>query len=404
MERWSEAEIAYVLELVEKKKAKEIKVSWVEITEIFNRKFNMDRGFESIRKCYNRYQNYFKQSDNHVRTLKQIHRTKKSNSYNSKENRAILDEWNKRDDLLETIENTVKKISLTKYKLPSKKKKSRKKKSMTMELLFSDIHYGKFIDNVEGNFVNLEEIRKRVRTISSTILEEISRESKSFNVDRLIIAMIGDIIENADFHGVESHKACEFGTSRQVQEAINSMFFDLILPLGKTGIQIDVPCVTGNHDRMGKDKTYQKPGEENLTYIIYRTLELLCNQSGLKNVTFDICKSIYLPVKVYDNIIVYEHGDELKNLNRDTMANLMAKRQVQLGHIVDFYRIGHYHEPVSYGQGRMQVNGSVPGQDDYADSKGFCSEAVQILNYYIETTRRSTCFFRSFPIYLQKKE
>ena len=130
---------------------------------------------------------------------------------------------------------------------------------------------------------------------------------------------------------------------------------------------------------------------------------MLCKQSGLSNVNFDIVKGLYATTEIYGNNFVYEHGDELRNINKDTMANAMAKRQVQLGKIIHFYRVGHWHEPAQYGQGRMMINGSVPGQDSFADSKGFCSEAVQIMNYYVQTTKRNTCFFRSFPIYLQKK-
>ena len=130
---------------------------------------------------------------------------------------------------------------------------------------------------------------------------------------------------------------------------------------------------------------------------------MLCEIKGLKNVNFSIVTGLFTHIDVYNNTIVYEHGDEVKNINRDTMATMMNKRQTQIGKVVHFYRIGHYHEPVQYGQGRMQVNGSVPGQDTYAESKGFWSEPVQIINYYVETKKRSTCFFRSFPIYLQKK-
>jgi predicted phosphodiesterase len=294
-------------------------------------------------------------------------------------------------------------MSLQKFTPKAYPKRVKEKKNMTLELLFSDVHYGKFIDNIEGNYVDNKVIRERVRKVAESVIKEIYRESKSFNVERVILALIGDVIENADFHGQESEKGCEFSTSRQVQEAINSMFYDLILPIAMTGVDVLVPCVTGNHDRIGHNKTYHKPGEDNLTYIIYSTLELLCKQSGLKNVKFEISKGLYTTVQVYGNNIVYEHGDEIKNINRDTMANAMAKRQVQLGKVIHFLRIGHWHEPVVYGQGRMIVNGSVPGQDSYADSKGFCSEAVQIMNYYVETAKRSTCFFRSFPIYLQKK-
>jgi hypothetical protein len=398
IEKWSDDEIAFIIHLKDT-----TDLTWVEITDKYNKKFKREKNFESIKKCHQRNAHYLDSSDNHVRTLKQMHKTKKTSGYTAKENRSIIDQWVHRDDLIETIANTVKSMSLHKFKIPTVPKKVKIKKDMTLELLFSDVHYGKYIDNIEGNFVDNSVIRERVRKISESVIKEIQREAKSFNVERVILALMGDIIENADFHGQESEKGCEFSTSRQVQEAINSMFYDLILPIALTGVDVLVPCVTGNHDRIGHNKTYQKPGEDNLTYIIYNTLDLLCKQSGLKNVNFSIAKGLYTTVQVYGNNIVYEHGDEIKNINRETMANAMAKRQVQLGKIVHFLRIGHWHEPAQYGQGRMMVNGSVPGQDSYADSKGFCSEAVQIMNYYVKTDKRNTCFFRSFPIYLQKK-
>lgn len=399
IEPWSENEIAYIINLKDT-----TDLTWVEVTDKYNKKFKKDKNFENVKKCYQRYKNYFEVGDNHIRTLKSIHRTKKSNSYTAKENKTILDHWVKRDDLVETIKNTVKDIALTKYRVPKYYKKSKAKKDMTLELLVSDVHYGKLVTDIEGNDVNIDVIRNRVRKMAESVVKEIHRESKSFNVERLVLAMIGDIIENADFHGKESTKACEFSTSRQVQEAINSLFYDLILPIAMTGIKIDVPCVTGNHDRIDKDKTYVKPGEDNLTYIIYKTLELLCQQSGLKNVSFQIATGLYTHVDIYGNVVVFEHGDELKNLNRDTVLNQMNKRQVQIGKIVHFFRFGHWHEPVNYGQGRIIGNGSVPGQDSYADSKGFLSEAIQIMNYYVKTDKRSTCFFRSFPIYLQSNK
>lgn len=398
LEQYTEAELAFI---IEKKETTDL--TWVEITAKYNKKFRKDKCFESIKKTYQRHKNYFNTNDNHIRTLKNVHRTKKSNSYTAKENRVILEEWGKRDDILETIENIVKKASLNKYKIPSSPKKSKKKKNMTLELLFSDVHYGKVVDSIDGNRVDSEVIRSRVRQISDSVVKEIEREGKSFNMERVVLAMLGDIIENADFHGKESAKGCEFSTSKQVQVAIESMFYDLILPIAKTGIKIDIPCVTGNHDRIDTNKTYVKPGEDNLTYIIYKTLELLTKSHGLKNVKFDIVSGLYAHVDIYGNTVVYEHGDELRNMNRDTMANLMGKRGAQIGKIVHFYRVGHFHEPVQYGQGRMMVNGSVPGQDSYAESKGFWSEALQIMNYYVETQNRHTCFFRSFPIYLQKK-
>jgi hypothetical protein len=357
-----------------------------------------------MRKCYQRYKDLFNEDEFQVTTLRSVHNTKKRNSRTARENRAILDFWDKREEVIEAIKESIKGISLRTYKVPKAPAKSRQKKNMTLELLFSDVHYGKLIDSIEGNYVDLNVIKQRVKKVSESVVKEIRREGKSFNVEKVIIALLGDLIENADFHGQESERACEFSTPRQVYEAIQSIFEDLIVPIAMTGVVVHIPCVTGNHDRVNPNKTYVKPGEGNHTFTIYRSLELLSKLSGLKNVTFDIVPGLYTHTEVYGNVIVYEHGDELRSINRDSMVSQLNKRQNQIGKVVHFFRVGHWHEPVSYGQGRMMVNGSVPGQDSFAESKGFLSEPVQILNYYVETKKRNTCFFRSFPIYLQKTE
>lgn len=392
MEKISEQEIVFV-----KKIREETDLSWQEITDKFNKKFKNNKGMDGVKKIYYRYGEIANETDFNIRTLQQTHRRKIANSFTAKENRVILDYIVKQEDILESIKSAVKETSKIPIKI-YKPTKSSKKENMTMELMFSDVHYGKKTDKV-----NLVEIRRRVQKIARVVVDEINRESKNFNVHRLILSMIGDIIEHADFHGKESMKSSEFGTSRQVFEAVNSIYVDLIIPIASTGIDVDILAVTGNHDRLDENKTYNNPGEENLTYVIYKTLEFLASRDNLKNVKFSIAKGSYASIGVYQNTLLIEHGDEAKNLNRDTLNNLLSKRQNQLNKIVDFYRIGHWHEATSYGQGRIMVNGSVPGQDSYADVKGFCSEAIQILNYYVETKTRPSCFFRSFPIYLEKK-
>lgn len=396
---WSEEEIAFIINLKEN-----TALTWVELTEKFNKKFKSDRHHEAIKKCYQRNKDYFASNDNYVKTLKQVHRSRKTNSVVSRENKAILDYLNNKEDILDCIKNAVKAVAVKKYSIP-KTSKHKDKIGMTLELLFSDVHYGKLIrPNQNRPYpVDIKEIRSRVRKMSDIVIKEIEKESKNYNVERLIIASLGDLIESAHFHGVESNKASEFGTSRQVQECIESFFYDLLLPLALTGIQIDVEAITGNHDRLSEHKTHQYPGEDNLTYIIYNTLSLLCKQSNINNVKFNIVDGLYSWADIYGNIVVYEHGDELKNINKDTIIGQMNRRQRQIGKVVNFFRFGHWHEPVMYGQGTAIGNGSVPGQDSYADDKGFISEAVQILNYYVDTKNRNTKFYRSFPIYLERK-
>ena len=68
IDKWSDNELAYIINLKET-----TELTWSEVTEKYNKKFRKDKNFEALKKCYQRYANYFDSSDNHIRTLKTIH-------------------------------------------------------------------------------------------------------------------------------------------------------------------------------------------------------------------------------------------------------------------------------------------------------------------------------------------
>jgi len=398
LSQYSEEQLAYII-----KTKDETNLSWTEIAEKYNKKFKENKYCESLRKCYHRNKHYFDQKDAPIKTLKQIQQTKKNSSNVAKENKIIIDHLLSQDSIIEAIQNAVKEISLTKYKIPKPISKDNKKEKMTLEALLSDIHFGKLVKNEQGKIViNSEEIRVRLKKMSDQIIKEIQRNKEHFNVERLIVSCLGDLIENSSMHNIESLKGCEFGTSRQVFECIQSLYSDFFLPLALTGIKIDVIAITGNHDRNGDSQTYVNRGEDNLSFIIFKTLQLLCKNSNLTNMDFNISIKIYNHTKVYGNTILLEHGDEIRSLDRNVLTTMMNKRQSQINQIVHFYRIGHFHEPIILGQGKIMVNGSITGSDGYSDGKGYSSEALQFLNYYVETNKRKTCYFKNFPIYLEE--
>jgi predicted phosphodiesterase len=333
-------------------------------------------------------------SKTQVAQLQSIINTKKRAAKTAKENQAILQYLSTQEELLERIQDLVNGIKSYKFK-PAKVKKVKGKKPMTIEVMLSDLHYGKKTDTFD-----LAVARKRMNQLKDTLIAEIERCNKLYNVERVILALLGDIIESATMHGLESSRGCEFGNSRQVQEAITSIFYDMILPVAMTGLKIDIPAVTGNHDRSESNRTMNDPGEENLTYIIYKTLELLCQQTGLKNVKFYIPKQPYQVLDIYGNTACYEHFDNAKANTRTALNALLSDRQGQIKKIIDFFRGGHFHEATIYGRGRIIVNDSLPGPDSYSNVKGYESHSGQIINYYVPTDERPTCYYRSFPVYL----
>lgn len=382
-----------LLELVELRRSG---LQWVEVAEKFNKKFSADRTSEALRLTFNRYKDSFDLSKEavQVKQLQNIISTKNQAARTAKENKAILSYLGTQEELMERITALVKDIKNKKF-VVSKPKPSKGKKPMTIEVMLSDLHYGKKTDTF-----NLSVARRRMTELKDTLLAEVARNNKIYNVERIILGLLGDIIESATMHGVESARGCEFGNSRQVQEAINSLFYDMILPVASTGIKIDIPCVTGNHDRSESNRTMTDPGEENFTYIIYKTLELLCKQTGLDNVTFYIPKTPYQELEIYGNCIVFEHFDNSKANTRAALMSLLSSRQVQVKKIIDFFRGGHYHESTIYGRGLIIVNGSLPGPDSYANVKGYDSHSDQMINFYIPSKERPTCYYRSFPVYL----
>ncbi len=376
---------------------RQLGLEWAEVSDKYNEKYQASLTSEAIRHIYRRFGHLTctDSAEASLQLLKDSNRTRKNSAKIQKRNRTILEALELQEDIVDSIQTVVEQLNRRSPKKIVKPKKHRRRKSMTLELLLSDVHFGK-----QTETFNLAICRSRLQYLTTIVVREFYDESKIFNVERIIIALMGDMIESATMHGLESAKGCEFGNSRQVQECIISVFEDVIEPLAQLGVPIDLPCVTGNHDRTEEKRTYHNPGEENLTYIIYKSLQYLCKQAGYKHIKFDIPIGPYTTLQIYGNVALYEHFDNAKANTRVALETLMMKRQKQTKQVISFMRGGHFHESTMYGQGTICVNGSVPGQDSFADVLGFDSAASQTLNYYVETLNRPSCFYRSFPVYL----
>ena len=394
IEKYTDDEIVFI------KNLKDEGLTWHEVTVKFNSKFKCSRSFDSVKKAYYKYADIGSIEEYSLNAVVSNLRNKRSKSITARENKLLLEAWTSREDILEAIDAVVKKASKLSLKTP-KVKKDAKKSDMTLELLLSDLHFGKKTETFD-----LSVAKRRLNQITATVLKEIDRAKVHYNVERIIIALMGDIIESSTMHGVESAKGCEFGNSRQVQESMDSLFELVILPLTKTGLKIDIVGVTGNHDRTEEHRTYHNPGEENRTWIMYNGMKKFCEYSGLKNVSWTIPIKPYQMMQIYGENVLYEHFDNVKGANlRSGIESLKSKRTNQLSAPITFIRGGHYHEPAEFGLGKITVNGSLCGNDSYADVNGYDCAASQTLNFYIkkektDSVKRMTCFYKRFLIQL----
>jgi hypothetical protein len=369
--------------------------SWEEISDMLKEECNISKAADSCRKYYARNKNKLLGDENTIKQLREKRRAQVSKSRASKENRVIIDYLNKLEDIDTSLQNYIKNAKFTKPKV-IKYSKSRRKGDMTMEVMLTDLHYGKKTEKFDNSVA-----RERMKKMSNVVLGEIDRYDKIYNVEHILTFLGGDIIEGATIHGTESRIASDGPNSMQIDAAIESLYEDYIVPVVSKGRKCTFVCVTGNHDRDGKDKTFQNPGEEHFTYIIYKGLKRLCEVAKLKNVEFIIPKGVYHVHNIYGSKVLYEHGDRIKGgTSRNACESHMSKRSKQVKDLIDFARFGHWHERLEYGRGRVIFNASLPGQDSYAEINGYDSEASQTINYYVNTENRPNCFYHSFPVYL----
>ena len=391
------------------KALKEQHLLWDDIAEQFNEEFPdiPTRIGENMRGLYKKYKNMPIEAENsQLDAIKNSFATKKINGKLNRDNTLLLDSILTQEQFLEAINTTVKGINKIKIK-PFKQEAKKEASEMVKAVLLSDLHFGKLVkSNIQvGNRIKETVIfdyaiaRERIQKVAKALLLDIEQDKKNFKISKVILALMGDIIESSTMHGMESLIGCEFGNSEQIQSAIECLFIDLIVPVAQTGIKIDVPCVAGNHDRFSPEKTFNMPGKNNLTWIIYNTLKMLCKQSGLNNVNFIIAVDAFLIYDIFpDYSVNIEHGDLIKAHTKVGLIQQLVRRQNQVKKHLNAIWVGHTHDETVFGRGTAVVNGSLPGQDDYAKGLGYDSVPTQVLLSYVNSKTRKDKFYKHFSI------
>lgn len=400
VDKFTDAELAFITNLKE-----ETPLEWSEITEKFNKKFHKDKSLDAVKKGYQRNAERLSNPNTGVKLMRDTARNRKNAAANAKDNKVILDLFDKREDLMDAIKGAVASLNKFSAKPIALPKPGKNKQGMTLELLISDVHVGKLTKTFDH-----EVLKRRLKQVADTMIKEMQRAAEHYTIDRVILAFIGDLIESATMHGVESARGCEFGNSRQVQEAIVQFFHLILVPISlaaaKLGAVVDCVGVTGNHDRTEENRTFNNPGEENVTWIIYKTMEEMSKIAKLPNVTWEIPAEPYQYMEIYGEGVLYEHYDNAKGSNKISgIETLLSKRVNQIKKPVVFIRGGHFHEPMESGIGKIVINGNVPGNDGYSTVLGFDCEPSQTLNFYIkreksDSIKRQTSFYKRFLIQL----
>jgi polyhydroxyalkanoate synthesis regulator phasin len=391
--KWTEEKLNKLSELYIK-----LGCDWNSISEGMMKSFDDDFTADSCESAYYNILRHEESTDEEIsiKTLQGNTRAIKTNAVLRKQNKVLIENSIFYEDVINTIKKATKEINTKGYKAPRVSNKIAKGRETTIEIMLSDLHFG-----LETETFNTEIAKERLRKVVKAVKDKINNFDKNkLKLDRIILALLGDLIENARMHQMESLSACHNDLPQQISDVSLFIFYEVILPLSELGVVVDIPCVPGNHDRLSEGKTYNKPGLAYGSYIIYTWIESLVKAHKIKNVNFYVTDNLYQSLDIYGDVVLYEHGDHIRTYSEDNLRKFMAARSRQIGKQIKFYRLGDKHDVKVFGGGEIIVNGCLFGNNGYSTIKGYHSDYVhQVINTYIKTDKPRPCLYDIFPVH-----
>lgn len=294
--------------------------------------------------------------------------------------RSAADTKIKFEDALTALKGAASRLSrrkLNKIKLPNQ----RSNEKMTVELLCSDIQIGKLMPGY-----NSEIAKKRIQEYARAAIFKINQHAVSgYKIERIVLAFLGDIIESSEKHS-NSQRATDSSTPDQIKNAALWLYEYLLTPLASLGVQVDVKCVTGNHDWNDHGINQYNPGQEHYSWPLYHFMKFAAQREGLKNVAFDIPLGCFTYTEIYGHLVCYEHGVKV-SASHASMDKRREQRGNQLKKFITFYRMGDKHNISRFNEDRLVVNGAFFGGDtegrEYSGIHGYDSLPAQIMLCYV---------------------
>lgn len=235
-------------------------------------------------------------------------------------------------------------------------------------LQWSDIHAAEVVNEeaIGGlNKFNWDIMLRRHETMRQSVLS--FRENRPYLVEGLHIWAVGDMV-TGDIHDELRETNEVVLTEATIQLALDmAEWIEGFIPEFPW---ITVDGVFGNHGRRSKKPQF-KQAYDNWDWLFYKILET--RLAKYESVTVTASKAATLPVKVFDRTCLLWHGDGVpSNMPGVPWGGIQRRSKelsdthAKLGRQIDHFVVGHYHEPNITGAGRILMNGSVKGPDEYS--------------------------------------
>lgn len=235
-------------------------------------------------------------------------------------------------------------------------------------LLWSDTHAGEVVSEVETNGINaydwkiMLERHDRIREAVFSF-----QDNRPYPVSKLHVCALGDML-SGDIHDelVETNEFPLAEATIQFAED-GSVFLESFLERFK---HMEFSGIVGNHPR-SKQKQPAKRQFDNADWLAYKAMAKFLEKE--KRISFDIPKASAHPIDIVGRRCLLIHGHGIRSSMPGVPWGGVVRRVTNLDQQyaakrmpIDHYFFGHFHQANIVQQGKIAMNGSVKGVDEYS--------------------------------------
>lgn len=253
----------------------------------------------------------------------------------------------------------------------------------TLEVMISDIQIAKLTRHY-----NTQTCLRAIEKYGEDLLQEIQDKSGKYKIERIVLELLGDLVEDNEKHNIQSAISTDCGMSEQIVLVTEALWEHVLSPLANLGVEMEVVCIVGNHGASTrKGMGSFKEGKYSFDYIIFKSLEKFSQLTQLNNVNFNIPEGTFGTTQIYGRNVILEHGYS-NNTTEKGMVDQMRKRGAQLKVHPTYWRQGDKHHFMCYGNGEQICNAAWFGVDteglEYSGILGFSSIPCQTLVWHTD--------------------
>lgn len=253
---------------------------------------------------------------------------------------------------------------------------------LVMEVLFNDWQVAKRM-----SYYNTEIAISRVEEYTKQILKAFHfKIEQGYTFDKIVVVFNGDIIE-ADKHD-DSILASDRSPAEQLAIAMQVLSEKFLTPIAELGVSTDVIMLTGNHDWNGRGMMAYEAGKHQLSYPMYRAIEMLMETKGYSHLKCTIPSGWYYVHEFLGKNVLYEHGVGVAS-SEAAMRKRMQQRGQQLEKHIHYIRLADKHHSQRHHNDTVVLAGAFFGRCDddgtgseYSASAGYAADPSQLVFFH----------------------